>query len=85
MSYYPTGAQYENNDGLTRRERECLLLLAQGLRSEEIAKRLNIVKVTVDFHVSNARHKLNAATREQAVAIVVQRGLLDTDEHTGDC
>ena len=85
MSYYPTGAQYENNDGLTRRERECLLLLAQGLRSEEITERLKIAKVTVDFHVSNAKNKLNAATREQAVAIVVQRGLLDADEHTGDC
>lgn len=85
MSDYPTGAQYENNDGLARRERECLLLLAQGLRSEDIAKRLNIARVTVDFHVSNAKNKLNAATREQAVAIVVQRGLLDTDEHTGDC
>jgi LuxR family transcriptional regulator, activator of conjugal transfer of Ti plasmids len=82
---YPTGAQYENNDGLTRRERECLLLLAQGLRSEEITERLKIAKVTVDFHVSNAKNKLNAATREQAVAIVVQRGLLDTDEHTEDC
>jgi len=59
--------------------------LAQGLRSEDIAKRLNIARVTVDFHVSNAKNKLNAATREQAVAIVVQRGLLDADEHTGDC
>jgi DNA-binding CsgD family transcriptional regulator len=59
--------------------------LAQDLRSEDIAKRLNIARVTVDFHVSNAKNKLNAATREQAVAIVVQRGLLDADEHTGDC
>ena len=85
MSEYPSGAQHENNDGLTRRERECLLLLAQGLRSEDIAKRLNIAKVTVDFQVSNAKKELNAAIQEQAVAIVVQRGLLDTDEHTGDC
>tara|TARA_S200000501_G_scaffold112921_1_gene106166 strand:- start:1831 stop:2010 length:180 start_codon:yes stop_codon:yes gene_type:complete len=59
--------------------------LAQGLRSENISKRLNIAKNTVDFHVSNEKKKLNAATREQAVAIVVQRGLLDTDERTGDC
>ena len=85
MPYYPTGVQYENNDGLTRRERECLPLLTQGLRSEEITKRLNIAKVTVDLHVSNAKNKLNAATREQAVAIIVQLGLLDTDEHAGDC
>ncbi len=55
VSDHPVGAQHENISILTRRERECLQLLAQGLRSEDIAKRLNIAKVTVDFHVSNAK------------------------------
>lgn len=63
--------------GLTPREQECLILLANGRRSEEIAQQLKIAKVTVDFHISNAKTKLNASTREQAVAIVVKRGLLD--------
>ena len=50
--------------------------LALGLRSEEIARQLNVAKVTVDFDVSNAKNKLQANTREQAVAIVVGSGLI---------
>lgn len=50
--------------------------LALGLRSEEIARQLNVAKVTVDFHISNAKNKLQANTREQAVAIVVGSGLI---------
>jgi DNA-binding CsgD family transcriptional regulator len=61
---------------LTPRERECLHHLALGLRSEEIARQLNVAKVTVDFHISNAKNKLQANTREQAVAIVVGSGLI---------
>lgn len=62
---------------LTPRELQCLGLLADGLRSEQIAYELKVARVTVDFHISNAKTKLKAITREQAVALAIRRGHLD--------
>lgn len=59
---------------LSRRQRECLKLLAQGLRTQRIAERIAISPATVEFHFKNARKKLGALTREQALAISVQNG-----------
>ena len=61
---------------LTAREVECLSGLAEGLKYSEISKLLEISEPTVALHVSNARRKLGAATREQAVAIAVRNGWL---------
>jgi DNA-binding NarL/FixJ family response regulator len=61
---------------LTNRESECLVWLARGLRNEVIADRLAISPATVEMHLSNARRKLAAATREQAIAIAIQFGLI---------
>lgn len=62
---------------LSPRERECLLLLSKGLRNDMIAHRLNVSVPTVELHLANARRKLGAATREQAIATAVLLGLLD--------
>ena len=59
---------------LSRRDRQCLTLLAQGLRTQRIAERIAISPATVEFHFKNARKKLGALTREQALAISVQNG-----------
>ncbi len=59
---------------LTAREREVLLWLAKGMRVAEIADRLKLAEVTVNLHVANAKKKLGAATREQAVAKAVLLG-----------
>ena len=61
---------------LTTRELECLSALAEGLTNEGIARRLQISIPTVAMHLTNARHKLNASTREQAVAVAIRNGLL---------
>ena len=61
---------------LTVREIECLSALARGLKSSGIAKLYKISVPTVDMHLSNARRKLGAVTREQAVAIAVRDGLV---------
>jgi len=61
---------------LSRRERECLLWLASGLRSDRIAERLGLSRATVDMHLSRARRRLGAATREQAVAKAITLGVL---------
>ncbi|WP_131856802.1 LuxR family transcriptional regulator [Bosea sp. BK604] len=53
---------------LTRRERDCLCFVADGLSDAEIADRLGISQATAHAHVENAKRKLGARTRAQAVA-----------------
>lgn len=52
---------------LNEREVEVLTWAARGKTSAEIAKILDLTKRTVDFHIDNAREKLGAATRTEAV------------------
>ena len=61
---------------LTRREREVLQMLAGGLANKEIAARLNISDHTVKFHVASVLGKLGAASRTEAVALGIRRGLI---------
>lgn len=55
--------------GLTRREAEILGLLADGLRSSSIAKRLFVSPKTVEHHVSAILAKLGVSSRAEAVAL----------------
>jgi DNA-binding NarL/FixJ family response regulator len=52
---------------LTDREIETLTLAARGKTSVQIAKVLRLTKRTIDFHLDNARVKLGARTRTEAV------------------
>lgn len=61
---------------LTRREREVLRLLADGLRNEEVGKQLSISVETVRTHVRKAMDKLDADTRTQAVATALRQSLI---------
>jgi two-component system, NarL family, response regulator YdfI len=61
---------------LTRREREVLQMLAAGLANKEIAARLQISDHTAKFHVAAILGKLGAATRTEAVALGIRRGLV---------
>lgn len=60
----------------TAREREVLELLAGGRTDGQIADVLDLSPATVQTHVRNAKAKLGARTRAQAVAIALQRGLI---------
>lgn len=59
---------------LSPRERECLLWLCDGLRVSLIADKLAISESAVNLYISNAKRKLGAKTREQAVARALVRG-----------
>jgi DNA-binding NarL/FixJ family response regulator len=59
---------------LTKRELEVLNLLADGLRSDEIASRLFISKKTVGTHLDNIRRKLGVRSQVQAVALAYGSG-----------
>ena len=61
---------------LTPRESEVLQMLASGLANKEIAARLVISEHTVKFHVASILGKLGAASRTEAVALGIRRGLV---------
>ena len=60
----------------TAREREVLDLLADGATDDQIAALLQLSPATVQTHVRNAKAKLGARTRAQAVALALHRGLI---------
>ena len=68
---HPTGPQ------LTRREREVLDLLAEGLGVSSIARKLFISESTTKTHVSKLYDKLGATNRAQAIMAAVRARLLD--------
>src|SRR4029077_10482047 len=53
---------------LTRREREILALLAQGLSAPEIADKLTLAVSSVKTHIQHLYGKLGVNRRRQAVA-----------------
>ena len=61
---------------MTKREREILRLLADGMRNEEVAQQLSISPLTVRTHVKNAMQKLEADTRTEAVAKALRDSLI---------
>ncbi|MGH3048696.1 MAG: response regulator transcription factor, partial [Gaiellaceae bacterium] len=61
---------------LTQRELDVLGLLAEGLPHAEIGDRLGISSETVRTHLRKASNRLGAATRTQAVATALRRGLI---------
>jgi two-component system, NarL family, response regulator YdfI len=69
-------ATEEFTEPLTKREREVLQMLAAGLGNKEIAARLNISDHTAKFHVGSILGKLGAASRAEAVAMGIRRGLV---------
>lgn len=61
---------------LTEREREVLILVAQGKANKEIARELGITERTARTHVSNILGKLGLASRTQAALFSVRDGLV---------
>lgn len=64
---------------LTKREKQCLSLLANGLHRNQISETLGVAVSTVDFHLANAKKKLSAKTREQALARAIVLKFISLD------
>jgi len=63
---------------LTRREKEVLQLVAEGLSNRDIAERLRIAENTVKNHLRNILEKLHMQNRAQAVAYAIRQGWLES-------
>jgi two-component system NarL family response regulator len=61
---------------LSERETHILALLATGLSNKGIARQAGITEGTVKFHVNNILTKLDCASRTEAVASALKRGLI---------
>ena len=68
------------NDILSEREKEVLVLVARGLTNRQIAAELVISENTVRNHLSHILDKLDLSRRSQVAAYAVQRGFLDQQE-----
>ncbi|WP_442592270.1 helix-turn-helix domain-containing protein [Parapusillimonas sp. JC17] len=55
--------------GLTQRQAEVLVLLAEGLANKEIARRLDISEWTVRHHVSSILERLEVSNRGKAAVL----------------
>nr|QHZ32201.1 response regulator transcription factor [Streptomyces humidus] len=63
--------------GLTKREQEVLVLIANGLSNAEISQQLVISLPTVKTHVSSLLAKVHARDRAQLVIIAYESGLAE--------
>ncbi len=76
QDHAPSPEIYALGNPLSQREREVLMWLSCGLRTLRIAERMGIECVTVGKHLTSARRKLSARTREHALAIAIRDGLI---------
>ena len=62
---------------LTPRERDVLLMMAEGASNKTIARRLGISVHTAKFHVGSLLEKLDATGRTDAVAHAARLGVIN--------
>ncbi|WP_211589056.1 response regulator [Allorhizocola rhizosphaerae] len=72
----PGGAPVRGLDSLTDRERQVLLLIADGLSNVELAAHLHLSMATVKTHIGRLLAKLNARDRAQLVIAAYESGLV---------
>ena len=66
--------------GLTAREREAVVLVAQGLSNDEIAGRMVISPLTARTDVHRAMAKMHARDRAQLVVLAYESGLVPASD-----
>jgi DNA-binding NarL/FixJ family response regulator len=64
------------DDGLTVRQREIVVMLAEGKSNKEIAREFEVLEGTIKLHVKGILRKLGARNRTEAVVAAARRGYL---------
>ncbi len=62
-------------DALSRREREVLCLVAQGMSTKQIAAHLHVAKRTIDWHRRNIMDRVNIRTVAELTKFAIREGL----------
>lgn len=76
-SYYNINSEVKIEDSsntITKREREVLVLLMSGLKTDEIANKLFISKFTVQNHRKNMLYKTNSSTSAELISHAIKEG-----------
>ncbi len=73
------GSGKEIYDGLTKREREVLKLIAEGYTNSEIAERLVLSPTTVQTHRAHIMAKLGLRSRTELIKYALRRGFITLD------
>ncbi|MER7374750.1 response regulator [Streptomyces lanatus] len=86
---HPGAAVVDDEDStrvgrLTEREREVLVLIAEGLSNADIGARIHLSAGTVKDHVSAILTKLRVGGRVQAALLAQRAGLLDEGQRDGE-
>ncbi len=71
-----SGSEPSGHASLSDREREILLLIAQGISNQQIADRLSVTTSTVQTHRAHILEKLGLATTADLIKYAVQHGLV---------
>ena len=62
---------------LTKREEECLQLIAKGLSNVEIASVLNVATATIRTHLEHIYQKFDVTNRVEAVTEGIRQGIIE--------
>ena len=82
-NYFQNSEDLGNLDSLnslTRREREVLQMIAEGMTTRQIAKQLFVSQKTIRTHRSNMMHKLDLHTTASLTLYALRKGLISLPE-----
>lgn len=77
----PDSAPAAGSHPLSPREVQVAVLIAQGLTSKEVGRKLFIERGTVDTHVQHIYNKLSIESRPQLAIWLVEHGLHQATNH----
>ena len=72
------GSDRPPHEALSDREYQVMLLMAEGLRGQDIAERLTLSVKTVSTYRARLLHKMNMSTNAELIRYALREGLVDT-------